>query len=227
MSLGLLFAFISMPLVGFLLMLFFGLRGHRAEKEPYDILSYFPYELFKASRGHYYPYARLGEGIFLLGSLALPSYLISRYLAYGEPTLSFVIGLLVFSIIGALATLFSSVVSLSDAKGHLLLAITSALLDVLVTSMEGYLLFASAASSASSGVAYAFAAVLWVFALLILLPYFNPKLGDWAKLDKEAGEDGSLTLKRPRPFVLAFSEWLTLLTFLLATMVSAVAFYLI
>jgi hypothetical protein len=227
MSLSIFLVLFALPLIGFSLMLSFGFAGQKHKKEPYSLLSYFPYELFGDSRGPFFPYARFGEGILLLGECALPAYLISAYASYGEPTLSFVIALSVFSLCGALSALFLSIISLADAKGHLLLAITSALLSVLVTSMEGYLLFASAPAQANGTLCYVLAGILWALALLILLPYFNPKLSDWAKMDKEVGEDGSVSLKRPRPFVLAFSEWLSITSYLIACLVACLAFFLI
>jgi hypothetical protein len=227
MSLSIFLVLLALPLIGLALMLSFGLAGQRHIKEPYTLLSYFPYELFKDSRGPYFPYARFGEGILLLGEVALPAYLVSRYVSYGEPMLSFAIALVVLSGCASLASLFMTLVGLSDEKGHLLLAISAALLEVLVVSMEGYLLFNSAPSQANGTLCYVFAAVLWFFALAILLPYFNPKLGDWAKMSKVVGADGSVSYARPKPFVLAFSEWLSLLCFALSNLVACLAFFLI
>jgi hypothetical protein len=227
MNLSIFLVLFALPLIGLALLLSFGLAGQKHDKEPYSLLSYFPYELYKDSRGSFYPYARFGEGVLLLGELALPAYLISQYASYGSATLSFVVALAVFSGCASLATLFLTIVSLQDAKGHLLLAISAALLDVLVASMEGYFLFMLAPSLANSTLAYVLAGTMWALALVILLPYFNPKLGDWAKMDKVVGEDGSVAYKRPKPFVLAFSEWLTILSFLLSNLVACLAFFLI
>lgn len=51
-----------------------------------------------------------------------------------------------------------------------------------------------------------------ILALLQITIYVNPKLKDWAKLDKnEAGQ-----LSRPKRFPLAYSEWATLLVLFLS-----------
>lgn len=54
------------------------------------------------------------------------------------------------------------------------------------------------------------AAVCCVFVVIITL---NPKLSRWAELEKETQEDGSSTMKRPKWFTLAYSEWALLLVY--------------
>lgn len=49
--------------------------------------------------------------------------------------------------------------------------------------------------------------VLIVYFLLIII---NPKLRNWPKLEEVVNKDGSINYVRPRVFVLALSEWLTL-----------------
>ena len=47
--------------------------------------------------------------------------------------------------------------------------------------------------------------IVAVLAVVILL--LNPRLAHWADMDKETKEDGTVVMKRPKWFVLAYSEW--------------------
>ncbi len=71
-----------------------------------------------------------------------------------------------------------------------------------------------------------FAVLSFVFAALALLPLLNPKLSNYAKLDRVIEKDGTASYQRPKYFVMAFSEWL--LTFLdEITLLATIIFFLI
>lgn len=54
-----------------------------------------------------------------------------------------------------------------------------------------------------------------IFTVIIFILIMNPKLSRWANLAPEPNKDGSVSYKRPKYFVLAFSEWtLIILTYL-------------
>ena len=50
---------------------------------------------------------------------------------------------------------------------------------------------------------------MFIIALLIIM--INPKLRDWARLEKQVNGDGTISYRRPKVFILALSEWLTIL----------------
>jgi hypothetical protein len=54
----------------------------------------------------------------------------------------------------------------------------------------------------------------------------NPKLANWAKLESSVDESGAIVEKRPKYFVLAFSEWLVVLTGVVSSVLAIVAFVL-
>ena len=51
-----------------------------------------------------------------------------------------------------------------------------------------------------------------VYCLFIFVLMMNPKLSRWADLKEEKNEDGTVKYVRPKFFILAFIEWLLLLT---------------
>lgn len=66
-----------------------------------------------------------------------------------------------------------------------------------------------------------FGVLCFVIAVAALLLIVNPKLKDWPRLECVSETDGTVSYKRPRPFVMAASEWgIIALTFLLATISS-------
>lgn len=54
-----------------------------------------------------------------------------------------------------------------------------------------------------------------VFTLIVFLLIMNPRLSHWADLSPEKNTDGTVSYKRPKYFVLAYSEWILIfLTYL-------------
>ena len=64
----------------------------------------------------------------------------------------------------------------------------------------------------------AFMGCEFALALSAVLISLNPKMGSWAKMKTVENEDGTMGLERPKPFVLAFSEWLLILFDLLGSL---------
>lgn len=227
MNLALLLSFIFTPILFLLVMLLFGQKGNQLERHPFDVLSFFPYELFQSSHGVYFVFARVSEGLFLLSGLALPIYLISSIGIYQTSSyLSFLIGILAFAGLGAVAFLFLSIVPLPEVKKHLALYFLYGAFEITSFSMMGFLLLNLGKNDPSKEhLAVPFAIVLFVVSFVIMLLWVNPRLLDFAKMDKVVGPDGGVVLKRPRPFVLAFSEWLTVGLQILGILFSSLAFY--
>ena len=69
--------------------------------------------------------------------------------------------------------------------------------------------------------------LIGVIALAVAIILVNPRLKTWAKLEKVVDEDGASSLKRPKPFVLAFSEWIVIFLGVLSYILTALCNYLI
>lgn len=226
MNLAWLLLFVLAPIVCFLAAFFIGRAGYQeTQKERYTVLSYFPYELYGDSRGAYTLPARIAECLGFAALLALPIDLVTVYSPYGGTSSSFAIGILLFGGCLVFALLFLSFIPLSNVKVHLGLYFASSLLEVLYLSMLSLLLI-SFANEMSKISRYSLAIGLFVLAFATLILWFNPKLSHFAEMDKVVGADGTISLKRPKPFVLAASEWLDVLFLLLGNLLAAVGFYL-
>ena len=71
-----------------------------------------------------------------------------------------------------------------------------------------------------------FAVAFGLIGLFTMLIMVNPKLANWAKLESSVDESGAIVEKRPKYFVLAFSEWLVVFTGVISSVLSIVAFVL-
>ena len=72
----------------------------------------------------------------------------------------------------------------------------------------------------------AFAIILFLLALAKGILLVNPKLSRWTELSSYMDQDGVVTTKRPRPFVLASSQWACLLLDLVSFLLIALGSYL-
>jgi len=138
------------------------------------------------------------------------------------------IGIFAFSVLSSAAFLFLTIVPLPQVRLHLGLYFLHGAFAITSASMEGFLLLAIGKNMPEKQTALSvFAALLFAVSFAIMLLWVNPKLLSFAKMDKEVGPDGNIILKRPKPFVLAFSEWLTVFLQVFGLSLAAIAFYLI
>ena len=72
----------------------------------------------------------------------------------------------------------------------------------------------------------AFAIILFLLAIAKGILLVNPKLSRWTELSSYMDQDGVVTTKRPRPFVLASSQWACLLLDLASFLLIALGSYL-
>jgi hypothetical protein len=227
MNLSLVVSLLSGAFLSYLLMILFGYFGHKKEGERYSLLSYFPFELFKDSRGVYYSFARIFEAIYLLLFLSGPSLFLYRYSSYGNSLVSYYAFLLMWAVVSSVSFFVVSLLPPSHEKAHFTWLFAFAASSTTLFTMEGFNLFNLAKSSTHATIAYVFGALLLLLALGMIAPLFNPKLSHWAEMDHQAETDGTISLKRPRPFVLAFSEWMLSLISFVGFVLSLIAYYLL
>jgi hypothetical protein len=225
MSGGILAALILGPLFLFGLMLTYGLLAKRSQKKEYDFLSYFPYEFYEDSRGAYLG-TRLFQGLYLLATTGLSLYLLSSFYAYAGLGFSYLIGIAVFSFALGAVELLLTIVTPRNPKEHLLLFyLFGGLLSITVAMMGSFLYALYKKTPASGSVLLLFALILFFLALCAFLVLLNPKLQKWDRLEAQAEKDGTVTFVRPRPFVLAASEWLLIALHLLALLVATFGYF--
>jgi hypothetical protein len=215
-------------IVGVFLVLLLGPKGYEREKEPYSFLRYFPYELYGDSRGAFRVFARIGEAFALLADGALPLFLLLAYhntLAGEVP--SYLTGLMIFTTLFILSYFLMSLIPASAEKAQLSLFFSSAALSTLSFTMEGLLLIILIRSVSGKELLYIVVGILFALALATIVLPLNPKMKHWAELEKVSESDGTLSFRRPRFFILAFSEWLLTLFRAVGFVLALVGFLLV
>ena len=187
------------------------LAYQKGMKKKFDILSEFPYELMD-KKSDLSLVTRLS---FLLFFVTMVPWLFFQLEAGAISGTLSTMTWFVFASFAIFIALFIAI-SLTDPaieKGHnFLFAGSSAFLAISSGTEGSYLIrISSSAGSGSITTLLILAAVLcFLIALASLGILVNPKLKNWPKLDAVSETDGTVTYKRPRPFVLAFSEWILL-----------------
>lgn len=201
----------------------FGLIGYKGNnKKAFSFLSYFPFEL---NEGHDL-WSRLSSySVFLLaGALALAS----TGMLWNEnfrPFLSVAIFMAIFGILKAVALIFVFRVPAYHFKFHCVVSVAYFSLVALTSCFAG-IFFLNMSKVFESG-AIAMMVIEFVCAFLLACIAINPKLSKWTELESVGNEDGSVEIRRPRPFVLALSEWCAIFVDLLATLTFVVGILLI
>ncbi|MCR5349138.1 MAG: hypothetical protein K6E59_06010 [Bacilli bacterium] len=167
----------------------------------YSFLTDFPFELFerRANSGKILFYVACGfdalGGAFLLVSHELHPQLLAFEILY-----------LVSMVLKDVALAIVVSVPAYEFKSHIptftVFGAMTALSCALATILFANLLYANGA------LAITFAIIVGLLGLVAVGLLVNPKLAHWTQLNSKVEEDGTITTSRPRPFVLAFTEWL-------------------
>lgn len=183
----------------------------------FDLFNEFPYELMNGkTRGAFI--SRLNFSLFLVTLLPWTFFQIQS--ARGSNTLTMLTMIIFLALIAFVAlTVIISLTNPSNEKTQNYLFVGESATLVISSGMEGFYIL----KVASGGMTIFMGIVCFIIALVSLGILVNPKLKNWPKLDAVAETDGTVTYKRPRPFVLAISEWALIILaylFALATSVS-------
>ena len=193
-------------------------------KRMYSILTDFPYEMMPKNRKNYA--LIFLAGYFLLSLLTNVSMFINFY-DYA-PTIT---GLLIISAFLSLAYAFFNLrihkLTASLEKSHLGRFFVMGLTLILLTSINGIIFINLSRGRKLETLVFVLSIVMFVIALAVAIILVNPRLKTWAKLEKVVDEDGASSLKRPKPFVLAFSEWIVIFLGVLSYILTALCNYLI
>ena len=193
-------------------------------KRMYNILTDFPYEMMPKNRKNYA--LIFLAGYFLLSLLTNVSMFINFY-DYA-PTIT---GLLIISAFLALSYAFFNLrihkLTASLEKSHLGRFFVMGLALILLTSINGIIFINLSKGCKLETLVFVLSIIMFVIALAVAIILVNPRLKTWAKLEKVVDEDGASSLKRPKPFVLAFSEWIVIFLGVLSYILTALCNYLI
>ena len=208
-------SFSSLLFLSFACVLIFGLAGYRKKKERgYSFLSEFPFELNENQNG----LSQISRvAVFASGlsfALAETSLLWDNDF-YPYITLGIVITVLGIAKAACYILLYK--VPAYHFKPHILVSVLHMALTGLLCAFEG--IFFLNLRAVSEVPALVLMGCEFAFALLLCVLAVNPKMSSWTKMETIGNEDGSIEVVRPKPFVLAFSEWLAIFADLAGTLV--------
>lgn len=212
------------PLLLLVLFLVLGFRIHKIEtKSSFSLLTMFPFEFLSGPQGKrkatvtaFYFYAALDAfaGAYLLLTLNKHTFL-----------LALAIVLLIVALLKDVAMAAMGLISAYSPKAHLLCFVVYSGLSVLEAAVAA-ISFANL-TSIDNSLALGFCVAMVVLGGLSFLLLINPRLSHWGELRSEMDENGDITTFRPKPFVLAFSEWLLIFISEASTLVALLGFMLL
>ncbi len=207
-------AFSSLLLVCFVSLLVSGTIGHKkSAKRGYSFLSEFPFEL---NEGHDIASQVSRISVYACAaSLALSS---SSLLWDSDfyPYLTFAIVIAVLGVLKATLFAFLFKIPAYNCKPHILVSVLYFAFNAILCAFEG--IFFLNLRSVNEITALILMGIEFALALLLCLLSVNPKLSSWTKMETIGNADGSIDVVRPKPFVLAFSEWLAVFADVLGTL---------
>ncbi|MBO5528593.1 MAG: hypothetical protein J6A47_04635 [Bacilli bacterium] len=208
-------------LVSFSLFFFYGQKRMKQGERHYDFLSEFPFEYIRDGE----EVSPLSRGL-LIASLFF-TMLQGAYMlltkSMHEELFSFCV--LYFVVLG-LSFVFMLAVFLAPAyhtKPHLAFFMIGGTLGVLSSILAAIIFFNL--SHIHLFLSTFFGIIMGIIAVAQFALLANPKLSTWAKMRSSVDEDGNVVTSRPRPFVLAFTEWLLYFIGSGASFLSLVGFF--
>lgn len=204
-------------LATFLLFLIIYLVNVRSFKDEYgdkfSFLRHFPFELDQDKKGdHKFIYRAM---LILIFALMGVSYVLALKDYFQYTTLTYVIS--IFGILSYLSLFFLAIIDTRFVKIHLIifgLNFLSTLVNILSIIFFAFYFIdwkIPTAFDYPNWLGYIIVAFAILFVITLLIIMFNPKLKDWAKLEKQVNGDGTISYRRGKVFILALSEWLTIL----------------
>ena len=207
-------AFSSLLVLSFAALIAFGLIGHkRSAKRGYSFLSEFPFEL---NEGHDV-FSQVSRVAVFAAALSLAFS--SSSLLWDSDFYPFItLGIVLASVGVAKAACFILVYKIPayHFKSHILASVLYMALTALLCAFEG--VFFLNLRTVSEAMAFVLMGLEFAFAVFLCFLAANPRMSSWTKMETIGNEDGSVEVVRPKPFVLAFAEWLAIFIDLLGTL---------
>lgn len=172
------------------------------QKRKYSFLNEFPYEMTQQIPPKMYQLFLVLGGLFSLSFMSLGFFLFP----YPDVTMNLLL-LISWGVTGVL--LFGLfMIDMKIIKVHLML-------DTLLigVSVLNYVLLGTLFLLTPYGTYHiVYVIISYAFALFPLAIALNPKLKHWAKMDEQVTSQMEVVIVRPKFFVLAYSEWLLILS---------------
>lgn len=184
----------------------------------YSMRNVFPYELNYKGR---FKDNLAGNICLTLSSICLLVFF-STFLKHYDN--GFFLASMISGIIFSLATLLIFFIPFELLKFHIILdlALFMGALCVNGTLATGAFFQIYELFNVYSLIAAIITSILTVFVFILIM---NPKLSHWADLSPEKNKDGTMSFKRPKYFVLAYSEWALVLVAYLTTIPTFILMY--
>ncbi len=192
-------------------MLLFGLSNFQETfKTKFSLLNMFPYELSSHNQGKMIMFYRFFLYLYVAFSLTPALLMVSKFMQL-PGYMSYLIMISILFVINAVTFLTLHIIQAKYVRLHSLIATVYFAISVLASGAVAIVLFNLYISNNQLDVTYLvlgiFTAMAGFATLLIML---NPRLRNWAELNSQTNEDGTVVIVRPRIFILAFSEWLVI-----------------
>ena len=217
-------------LVGFIILFFvlyivFGLLHFKKKNSGgrYDFLTNFPFEMSEGE-SRLMPVTRTFLALFQTATV-----MGSIYLIYLFPSFSYMLGIVIVygasCLLKAAGSLAMNFIPAYYGKAHLIafggylvsLILSEAMAGICFLNLRGF----------SAELSLGFTLASFILAFIAILFGLNPRMARWANLKATMEQDGSITTSRPRPFVLAATQWGLTLLDLLGILTSLIGFFLI
>ena len=214
------FFFIIAGVLALLFFIFLGRANYRKEGDKsYDILVDFPFDL-AFGKTLFSVLSRIAYLLFFLSLALIPL----SYVFAGGGLNSMAIFLMAVSLFDMGAASGILFVPPSKTKPHVFSSLAFFFFGGLCSFFAG--LFVFQFKDDYPLLAWVMSVLFWVLALAFILLMVNPKLANWAKMNVVESPYGSY-LEKPRPFWLAFSQWLCLLLHIVLFVLLCISFTLI
>jgi len=198
-------------IVSFLSMMGFSFLSCKKSKEDFSFTRQFPYEFVKNKIA--------GIFLYLMVAFAFAPLLLIIPL-FGEFGDLAVISLVITCIFGLTTMVLVAAIKIPASYTHEHVIVSTILMAAAffcsgLTATRLFLSYSVELRFGGGGFHLAFAIIASLIAVAMLVVIFNPKLKDWALLEEQMnGEDKNYY--RPKFFVLAYSEWASVLALFLS-----------
>lgn len=212
-----LFALLASVVALFLCFFLYGRIRYRAcAKSRYSCWNQFPFEMYGLFRDYPEGPHRASlvvlesiTGLYLLSLLSSALYLIMGFSREPGSRASYLLLSGIFLALLTLGLFYLLLVPARYNKAHIAMATLYFAASFGFALMGGFFLVMSALPYDGAGqmAAFVIGIVLFVFSGGEAVLMMSPKYADWARLESQAGSDGEVVVKRPKRFLLAYSEW--------------------
>lgn len=207
------------------MMVFYVRYAKKQDHVPFHFRNCFPYEGFVDREKRQDVLGRVLETLVLIVSLVPAIYVLSAYITVNVNFKIYLIVFLIISVFAAAGFASISIVPLFKPRAHLILYFVYLAMMALKKTISGLTLLQL---HQESGILASKIIAIVVFVTLITEVFLlvNPKLRTWDRLEKGVNKKGEEVLRRPKWFVLAYSEWAVFFVGCLVDILVTIAIYL-